>query len=49
MVKDAFVLAVEKAQTIIFIDELDVIETKRYDFDKSGIKEVQRNKLDLLI
>jgi 26S proteasome regulatory subunit T5 len=40
MVRDAFALAVEKAPTIIFIDELDAIGTKRYDSDKSGDREV---------
>lgn len=40
MVRDAFALATEKAPTIIFIDELDAIGTKRYDSDKSGDREV---------
>ncbi len=30
LVRDAFALAKEKAPTIIFIDELDAIGTKRY-------------------
>ena len=48
MVWDAFALAAEKAPTIIFIDELDAIGTKRYDSDKSGDREVQRTMLELL-
>ena len=48
MVRDAFELAREKAPTIIFIDELDAIGTKRYDSDKSGDREVQRTMLELL-
>ncbi|GMM51344.1 proteasome regulatory particle base subunit [Starmerella bacillaris] len=48
MVRDAFALAKEKAPTVIFIDELDAIGTKRFDSDKSGDREVQRTMLELL-
>lgn len=48
LVRDAFALAKEKAPTIIFIDELDAIGTKRFDSDKSGDREVQRTMLELL-
>ncbi|GME84847.1 unnamed protein product [[Candida] boidinii] len=48
LVRDAFELAKEKAPTIIFIDELDAIGTKRFDSDKSGDREVQRTMLELL-
>ncbi|KAJ3095500.1 26S proteasome regulatory subunit 6A [Phlyctochytrium planicorne] len=48
MVRDAFSLAKEKAPTIIFIDEIDAIGTKRFDSDKSGDREVQRTMLELL-
>ncbi|EGR28273.1 26S proteasome protein, macropain, putative [Ichthyophthirius multifiliis] len=48
MIRDAFALAKEKKPTIIFIDELDAIGTKRFDSDKSGDREVQRTMLELL-
>eukprot|EP00871_Galdieria_phlegrea_P003176 jgi/Galph1/385/GphlegSOOS_G5132.1 len=48
MVRDAFALAREKAPTIIFIDELDAIGTKRFDSELSGDREVQRTMLELL-
>lgn len=48
IVRDAFALAKEKAPTIIFIDELDAIGTKRFDSEKSGDREVQRTMLELL-
>ena len=35
MVRDAFALAKAKAPTIIFIDEIDAVGTKRFDNDKS--------------
>jgi 26S proteasome regulatory subunit T5 len=48
MVRDAFALAKEKSPTIIFIDEIDAVGTKRFDNDKSGDREVQRTMLELL-
>lgn len=45
MVRDAFALAKEKQPTIIFIDEVDAVGTKRYDNDKTGDREVQRTML----
>lgn len=48
LVRDAFDLAKEKEPTIIFIDELDAIGSKRYDSDRSGDREVQRTMLELL-
>lgn len=48
LIRDAFELAKEKAPTIIFIDELDAIGTKRFDSEKSGDREVQRTMLELL-
>src|SRR5205823_14901749 len=43
-----FALAKEKAPSIIFIDELDAVGTKRFDSEKSGDREVQRTMLELL-
>jgi len=48
LVRDAFTLAKEKSPTIIFIDELDAIGTKRFDSEKAGDREVQRTMLELL-
>jgi len=48
MVRDAFALAKEKAPTIVFIDEIDAVGTKRFDNDKAGDREVQRTMLELL-
>jgi 26S proteasome regulatory subunit T5 len=48
LVRDAFNLAKEKAPTIIFIDEIDAVGTKRFDSEKSGDREVQRTMLELL-
>ena len=46
MVRDAFKLAKEKQPTIIFIDELDAVGTKRFDSEVSGDRQVQRTMLD---
>ena len=48
LVCDAFKLAKEKAPAIIFIGELDAIDTKRFDSDKSGDRKVQCTTLELL-
>lgn len=48
LVRDAFKLALEKKPTIIFIDEIDAIGTKRTDSDRTGDREVQRTMLELL-
>lgn len=47
MVRDAFELAREKAPTIIFIDELDAIGTKRGS-GEGETREVHRTMLELL-
>lgn len=48
MVRDVFRLAREKAPSIVFIDEVDSIATKRYDAATSADREVQRVLLELL-
>lgn len=48
LVRDAFELAKEKQPTIIFIDEIDAIGSRRFGSEKSGDREVQRTMLELL-
>jgi 26S proteasome regulatory subunit T3 len=48
MVRDVFRLAREKALTIIFIDEVDAIATKRFDAQTGADREVQRVLIELL-
>ena len=40
--RDIFSTARDLAPSIVFIDEIDSIGTKRYDADSSGAREVQR-------
>ena len=46
--RDIFSTAKDLAPSIVFIDEIDSIGTKRYDADSSGAREVQRTMLELL-
>eukprot|EP00736_Rhodelphis_marinus_P009192 Rmarinus@m.419 len=48
LVRELFRVADEHAPTIVFIDEVDAIGTKRYDAHSSGEREVQRTMLELL-
>jgi 26S proteasome regulatory subunit T5 len=48
LIREAFQLAKEKQPTIIFIDEIDAIGTKRFDSSTNGDREVQRTMLELL-
>ncbi|KAK6047293.1 26S proteasome subunit P45 family protein, partial [Cooperia oncophora] len=48
MVRDVFRLAKENAPSIIFIDEIDAIATKRFDAQTGADREVQRILLELL-
>ncbi len=48
LVREIFKSADEMAPSIVFIDEIDAIGTKRYDSDSSGEKEIQRTMLELL-
>ena len=48
LVREAFELAKKKKPTIMFIDEIDAIGTKRFDSEINGDREVQRTMLELL-
>merc|ERR1711881_742693 len=48
LVRQLFQVAAENAPSIVFIDEIDAIGTKRYESTSGGEKEVQRTMLELL-
>ena len=48
LVKDIFKLARERAPSIIFIDEIDAIASKRIEIGTSGEREVQRTFMQFL-
>merc|ERR1712226_203573 len=48
LVRELFRVAEENSPSIIFIDEIDAIGTKRYDSQSGGEKEIQRTMLELL-
>ena len=48
LVREVFRVAEELAPSIVFIDEIDAIGTKRYDSSSSGEREIQRTMLELL-
>jgi 26S proteasome regulatory subunit T3 len=48
MVRDVFRMARENAPSIIFIDEIDAIATKRFDAQTGADREVQRILIELL-
>lgn len=48
LVREMFKLAHEHAPSIVFIDEIDAVGTKRYDATSGGEKEIQRTMLELL-
>ena len=48
LVKEIFELAREKAPSIVFIDEIDALASKRVDMGTSGEREVQRTFMQLL-
>jgi 26S proteasome regulatory subunit T3 len=48
MVRDVFRMARENAPSIVFIDEVDAIATKRFDANTGADREVQRILIELL-
>merc|ERR1712184_27651 len=48
LVRELFRVAEEHSPSIIFIDEIDAVATKRYDTTSGGEKEIQRTMLELL-
>merc|ERR1719244_1408805 len=47
-VRELFRVADENAPSIVFIDEIDAVGTKRYDSTSGGEREIQRTMLELL-
>lgn len=48
LVRELFRVANEHAPSIVFIDEIDAVGTKRYDSTSGGEREIQRTMLELL-
>jgi len=48
LVRELFRVAEELAPSIVFIDEIDAVGTKRYDATSGGEREIQRTMLELL-
>ena len=48
LVRELFRVADEHAPSIVFIDEIDAVGTKRYDSNSGGEREIQRTMLELL-
>jgi len=48
LVREMFRVAQEHSPSIVFIDEIDAVATKRYDTTSGGEKEIQRTMLELL-
>ena len=46
--RELFRVAEENAPSIVFIDEIDAVGTKRYDSNSGGEREIQRTMLELL-
>lgn len=47
LVRELFKAADEMAPSIVFIDEVDAIGTKRYDSQSGGEREIQRTMLEV--
>ena len=48
LVRELFRVAEDNAPSIVFIDEIDAVGSKRYDSTSGGEKEIQRTMLELL-
>ena len=48
LVRELFRVAEEHAPSIVFIDEIDAVGTKRYNSNSGGEREIQRTMLELL-
>jgi len=48
LVRELFRVAEEHAPSIVFIDEIDAVGSKRYDSNSGGTREIQRTMLELL-
>ena len=48
LVRELFRVADENSPSIVFIDEIDAVGTKRYDSTSGGEREIQRTMLELL-
>jgi 26S proteasome regulatory subunit T2 len=48
LVRELFRVAEEYSPSIVFIDEIDAVGTKRYDSNSGGEREIQRTMLELL-
>jgi len=48
LVRELFRAAAENAPSIVFIDEIDAVGTKRYDSTSGGTREIQRTMLEIL-
>eukprot|EP00982_Pelagococcus_subviridis_P016054 31447-Pelagococcus_subviridis.AAC.12 len=48
LVRELFRVAEDMSPSIVFIDEIDAIGTKRYDSNSGGEKEIQRTMIELL-
>ncbi|CDO64515.1 26S protease regulatory subunit 4, putative [Plasmodium reichenowi] len=48
LVREMFKVAEEHAPSIVFIDEIDAVGTKRYEATSGGEREIQRTMLELL-
>merc|ERR1712070_1258358 len=48
LVRELFRVADDMSPSIVFLDEIDAVGTKRYDSQSGGEKEIQRTMLELL-